>query len=51
MNTVAQRRLAWRLVSAVAIAFAASMVLTWILTFPGCGLLGFAMTKLFILIF
>ena len=28
---MAQRRLAWRLVSAVAIAFAASMVLTWIL--------------------
>ncbi|OQA34161.1 MAG: Low-affinity inorganic phosphate transporter 1 [Betaproteobacteria bacterium ADurb.Bin341] len=27
------------------------MVLTWLLTFPGCGLLGFAMAKVFILIF
>jgi PiT family inorganic phosphate transporter len=26
------------------------MVLTWILTFPGCGLIGFLMAKLFILI-
>lgn len=27
------------------------MVLTWLLTFPGCGLIGFLMTKLFVLIF
>lgn len=27
------------------------MVLTWILTFPGCGLIGYIMTKLFIQIF
>jgi len=27
------------------------MVLTWVLTFPGCGLLGFLMAKLFIMIF
>ncbi|HIU66239.1 MAG TPA: inorganic phosphate transporter [Candidatus Caccomorpha excrementavium] len=27
------------------------MVLTWILTFPGCGLIGFFMAKLFIVIF
>ncbi len=27
------------------------MVLTWVLTFPGCGLLGFGMAKLFMLIF
>ena len=27
------------------------MVLTWVLTFPGCGLVGFLMTKLFLLIF
>ena len=27
------------------------MVLTWILTFPGCGLIGFLMAKLFIAIF
>ena len=31
MNTGSQRRLAWRLVGAVATAFAASMVLTWTL--------------------
>ena len=30
---------------------AKEMVLTWILTFPGCGLIGFLMTKLFVLIF
>lgn len=27
------------------------MVLTWILTFPGCGLIGFLMTQLFMIIF
>lgn len=27
------------------------MVLTWVLTFPGCGLIGFLMVKLFIAIF
>ena len=27
------------------------MVMTWILTFPGCGLLAFLVTKLFLLIF
>lgn len=27
------------------------LVLTWIFTFPGCGLLGFCMAKLFLLIF
>ena len=30
---------------------AKEMVLTWIMTFPGCGLVGFAMTKLFMFIF
>ncbi len=30
---------------------AKEMVYTWILTFPGCGLLGFLMTKLFSVIF
>ncbi len=30
---------------------AKEMVLTWILTFPGCGLIGFLMTKLFLFIF
>jgi PiT family inorganic phosphate transporter len=27
------------------------MVLTWVLTFPGCGLIGYLMAKLFIGIF
>jgi PiT family inorganic phosphate transporter len=28
---------------------AKNMVLTWVITFPGCGLLGWAMAKLFLL--
>ena len=28
-----------------------TMVLTWLLTFPGCGIIGFRMTKLFVFIF
>ncbi|NLA14731.1 MAG: inorganic phosphate transporter, partial [Tissierellia bacterium] len=27
------------------------MVMTWILTFPGCGIIGYLMAKLFINIF
>lgn len=27
------------------------MILTWVLTFPGCGLVGYIMTKIFLLIF
>ena len=27
------------------------LVMTWLLTFPGCGLIGYGMAKLFILIF
>ena len=27
------------------------MLLTWVLTFPGCGLIGYLMAKLFIWIF
>ncbi len=27
------------------------MILTWVLTFPGCGIIGYLMTKLFIVIF
>ena len=27
------------------------MVLTWIFTFPGCGLIGFVLAKLFLVIF
>ena len=30
---------------------AGEMVMTWLLTFPGCGLIGFAMAKLFVAIF
>lgn len=37
--------------SAVNLAVVKDMVLTWILTFPGCGLIGYLMTKLFLLIF
>ena len=28
-----------------------AVVLTWVLTFPGCGLVGFLMTKLFMFMF
>ena len=27
------------------------MVMTWVLTFPGCGLIGFLMARLFVMIF
>lgn len=37
--------------SAVDWSIVKDMVLTWVLTFPGCGLLGYLMVKLFILIF
>lgn len=40
-----------RRVSAINFSVVKEMVLTWVLTFPGCGLVGFLMTKLFILIF
>ena len=46
MGVGASRRLSavnWNAVS--------EMALAWILTFPGCGLIGFAMTKLFMYIF
>jgi len=32
-------------------AIVKEMVMTWILTFPGCGIIGFLMAKLFINIF
>lgn len=32
-------------------AVVSDMVLTWVLTFPGCGLIGFLMTKVFIYLF
>lgn len=46
MGVGASRRL-----SAVNWGVVREMVLTWILTFPGCGLLGFCMVKLFALVF
>jgi PiT family inorganic phosphate transporter len=38
-------------ISAINFGVVREMVLTWVLTFPGCGLVGFLMTKLFMLIF
>ncbi|MFT4006886.1 MAG: inorganic phosphate transporter, partial [Lacrimispora sp.] len=38
-------------ISAVNWGVAREMALAWILTFPGCGLVGFLMTHLFLLIF
>ena len=38
-------------VSAINFGVVKEMVLTWVLTFPGCGLVGFLMTKLFMYIF
>ncbi len=37
--------------SAINFSVVKEMVFTWILTFPGCGLIGFLMAKLFMLIF
>ncbi len=37
--------------SAINFGVVKEMVLTWVLTFPGCGLVGFGMTKLFLWIF
>ena len=38
-------------VSAINFGVVKEMVLTWVLTFPGCGLVGYIMTKIFMLIF
>lgn len=38
-------------VSAINFGVVKEMMMTWILTFPGCGLLAFLVTKLFLLIF
>lgn len=38
-------------VSAINFGVVKEMVLTWVLTFPGCGLVGFIMTKIFMLLF
>jgi len=40
-----------RSVKAINFGVVKEMCLTWVLTFPGCGLIGFLMTKLFIWIF
>ncbi len=40
-----------RRVSAINFTVVKEMALAWILTFPGCGLVGFLMTKLFVAIF
>ena len=37
--------------SSVNLGVVKDMVMTWILTFPGCGIIGFLMTKLFMWIF
>ena len=38
-------------ISAINFGVVKEMVLTWVLTFPGCGLVGFVVTKIFIAIF
>ena len=38
-------------ISAINISIVKEMALTWVLTFPGCGFIGYLMTKLFIEIF
>lgn len=40
-----------RRLSAINLSVVKEMGLTWLLTFPGCGLIGFGMTKLFMWIF
>lgn len=37
--------------SAINLGVVRDMVMTWILTFPGCGLIGFLMARLFMMIF
>ena len=38
-------------ISAINFSVVKEMVHTWVLTFPGCGLVGFLMTKLFMMLF
>ncbi len=40
-----------RRLSAINLGVVKEMALTWILTFPGCGIISFLMTKLFMMIF
>mgnify|MGYP003418944765 CR=1 FL=1 len=37
--------------AAINFAVVKEMAMTWLLTFPGCGLIGFLMTKLFMYLF
>ncbi|MBQ3888175.1 MAG: inorganic phosphate transporter, partial [Clostridia bacterium] len=46
MGVGAERRL-----SAVNFGVVKDMAMTWVLTFPGCGLVGFLMAKLFMWVF
>lgn len=38
-------------ISAINFKVVQDMVLTWLLTFPGCGIIGFLMAKLFMVLF
>ncbi len=38
-------------ISSINFGVVKEMVMTWILTFPGCGIVGFIMTKLFLVLF
>ena len=38
-------------ISAIDFGVVKEMVMTWILTFPGCGILAFVITKIFLYIF
>ena len=38
-------------IKAINLSVVKEMVLTWVLTFPGCGLVGYIMTKIFMAIF
>lgn len=38
-------------IKAINLSVVKEMVLTWVLTFPGCGVIGFLMTKLFLWLF
>ena len=37
--------------SAINFGVVKDMVMTWIMTFPGCGLIGFLIAKLFMMLF
>ena len=43
--------LAVRRLSAINLGVVKDMVLTWVFTFPGCGLISFLMAKLFLFLF